>query len=157
MVFQPEGERVPGFAAVGVVVGDESVEPAEEKENLAGAQDIAAGAAELVEEAGAVAQMAERAFEEIPRFDGFGGDWRGLAGKRRLAVTRAFKGGLQLGVLVGDILEEADGLGEPGAAVVVAQENPGGAILPGLLKGEAVGLADEDRSIPHARKSHHSL
>lgn len=59
-------------------------------------------------------------------------------------MTRAFKGGLQLGVLVGDILEEADGLGEPGAAVVVAQENPGGAILPGLLKGEAVGLADED-------------
>jgi|GEM_PF-3887728 len=142
----PEGQRVAGLAAVGLVVGEEGVEPAEEKQDLAGLQDVAPGAAELVEQARAVAEVGEGALEEIPRLDRFAGGrgGRGFADERRGALPRALEGGLQLGVLVGDLLEEADGLGEAGAAVVVAEEEAGGAVLAGLLEGQAVRLADED-------------
>ena len=59
MFVQPERERVRGVADVAVAVGGKPGLVAEEEHDLAGLEQVAAGAAELVEETRAVAEVLE--------------------------------------------------------------------------------------------------
>ncbi len=129
MLLQPEGQRVAGLAAKALVIGNEPVALAEKIEDLARLQDVAGGAAEFVEQARAVVEVGEGAFQEVPRFNRLGGRGAGVFAERegRFAAPGALERRMQLGILVGDLLEEIDAFGEALAAFLVAEKKAGGA------------------------------
>ena len=88
--LKPEGERMPGRAAMHLVIGDKGILLAEKEQDFAGFEDISTGPAEFIKQALTVAEVLQGAFEEIPRVGGFRRTDGQITRERRLAAAGAF-------------------------------------------------------------------